>query len=151
VRLDMQAEREDKKPINVLVDRLFRSAVFGLILWPIQAYVLFLLVQLLREEGKVSPNRRWKIWASMLLNIPLMSLVVVPILYLTHSSPDEPPGPQNPVWRRYEYPHQGFSVNFPHEPWVKTAHVPTDYGESRYYRMYAWSHQRGYQVEVWQC
>jgi hypothetical protein len=148
---EMQSEREDKKPINQLADRLFRSAVFGLILCPVQAYVLILLLQLRWEEGKVSPNRRWKVWASMLLNVPLMSLVVVPLLYLTHSFSSDPPGPENPVWRPYDYRDQGFSVNFPHEPWVNTAHVPTDYGESRYYRLYGWAHQRGYQVEVWQC
>jgi hypothetical protein len=79
---ELRAEREDKEPINQLADRLFRTAIFGLILWPLQAYVLWLLVQLSQEEGRVSPNRRWKIWASVLLNIPLMSLVVVPLLCL---------------------------------------------------------------------
>jgi hypothetical protein len=79
---DLQSEREDKEPINQLADRLFRTAVFGLILWPLQAYVLFLLLQLLGEQGKVSPNRRWKVWAAVLLNIPLMSIVVVPLLWL---------------------------------------------------------------------
>jgi hypothetical protein len=82
---ELQAEREDKKPINQLVDRLFRTAVFGLILWPLQAYVLLLLLQLFQEKGKVSPNRRWKVWASMLLNVPLMSLVGIPLLCLMDS------------------------------------------------------------------
>jgi hypothetical protein len=79
---DLQSEREDKEPINQLADRLFRTAVFGLLLWPLQAYVLILLWQLLGEKGVVSRNRRWKIWASVLLNIPLVSVVVVPLLCL---------------------------------------------------------------------
>ena len=79
---ELHAERVDREPINQLADRLFRCAVVGLIFWPLQVYVLWLLVQWLGEEGKVSPDRRWKIWGSVLLNVPLWCVVVFPSLYL---------------------------------------------------------------------
>ncbi|MSQ92961.1 MAG: hypothetical protein EXR98_00225 [Gemmataceae bacterium] len=71
---ELQAEREDRAPINKLVDRIFRATVFGLILWPLQAYAFCLLVQLTSEEGEVSPNRRWKVWASLLLSLPILGV-----------------------------------------------------------------------------
>ena len=79
---ELHSDRVDREPINQLADRLFRCAVFGLIFWPLQGYVLWLLLQWLGEEGSVSPDRRWKIWASALLNVPLWCVVVIPGLYL---------------------------------------------------------------------
>jgi hypothetical protein len=79
---ELQAEREDRAPINQLVDRLFRCAIFGLILWPLQLYTLYLLLQLAGTQEKASPDRKWKIWVSMLVNVPLMSVIVVPLLCL---------------------------------------------------------------------
>jgi hypothetical protein len=69
---ELQAEREDRAPINRLVDRMFRATVFGLIFWPLQAYAFCLLVQLTGEQGRVSDDRRWKVWASVLLSLPIM-------------------------------------------------------------------------------
>ncbi len=77
---DLQAEQADRAPINQLADKVFRAAVFGLILWPLQLYVLYLLACIFAEEGKVSPDRRWKVWAAVLLNMPLMSVIVGPLL-----------------------------------------------------------------------
>ena len=65
--------------LNQLADRLFRTAIFGLILWPLQLYTLLLLLELAGSEGRVSPQRRWKVWASMVLNVPLMAVIVVPV------------------------------------------------------------------------
>lgn len=81
---DLQAEEEDRAPINQLVEKAFRAAVFGLILWPLQLYVLYLLACIYAEEGKMSRDRRWKVWAAVLLNVPLMSVVVIPLLMLLH-------------------------------------------------------------------
>jgi hypothetical protein len=69
---ELQAEAEDKEPINLLVDRMYRSAVFGLIFWPLQAYVLWQLVEVATMPGKVSTNRRWKVWVSVVLNLPIL-------------------------------------------------------------------------------
>jgi hypothetical protein len=77
---DLQAEQQDREPINQLADKVFRTAVFGLILWPLQLYVLYLLACIFAEEGKISPDRRWKVWAAVILNMPLMSVIVVPLL-----------------------------------------------------------------------
>ncbi len=79
---DLQAEHEDRQPINDLADKLFRSTVFGYIIWPLQAYALFLMLQIAASEGKVSPNRRWKIWLSVILNVPILMMVLVPLLCL---------------------------------------------------------------------
>lgn len=77
---DLQAEEEDRAPINQLADKAFRAAVFGLILWPLQLYALYLLACIFAEEGKVSRDRRWKVWAAVVLNVPLMSVIVLPLL-----------------------------------------------------------------------
>jgi hypothetical protein len=79
---ELQAEREERDPINQLADRLLRTAIFGLILWPLQLYALLLLLELGGSEGRVSPERRWKVWVSMVLNVPLMALIVVPLFCL---------------------------------------------------------------------
>jgi Putative prokaryotic signal transducing protein len=79
---DLQAEEDDRAPINQLADKAFRAAVFGLLFWPLQLYVLYLLACIYAEEGKVSRDRRWKVWVAVLLNMPLMSVIVVPLLCL---------------------------------------------------------------------
>ena len=79
---ELQAEREDQAEINQLADKLLRSAVFGLVFWPLQLYTLYLLAAIAGSEGTISPNRRWKVWTSMLLNMPLMSVVLIPIFWL---------------------------------------------------------------------
>ena len=76
---DLEAEREDREPINQLADKLFRSTIFGLIFWPLQFYAIYLMSEIHACEGKVSPERRWKVWTSIVLNIPLMALIVVPL------------------------------------------------------------------------
>ena len=79
---DLQAEEEDKAAINQMTDKLFRSTVFGLIFWPLQLYALYLLLLIMGDDGTVSANRRWKIWASIFLSVPLMALIVIPLLWL---------------------------------------------------------------------
>ncbi len=70
---ELQAEREDRTPINQLVDRLFRATVFGLIFWPLQGYAFCFLMMLTVEEGRVSADRRWKVWASVFLSLPILA------------------------------------------------------------------------------
>ncbi len=82
---ELRAEREDKEPVNQLVDRLFRVLVLGMLFWPLQLYTLWLLLQLMSEPGQVSANRRWKIWVGMLLS-PII-LVTFLILACTCSFP----------------------------------------------------------------
>ena len=77
---DLRAEAEDRAPINQLADKVFRAAVFGLILWPLQLYVLYLLACIFAEEGRISRGRRWKVWAAVVLNVPLMGVIVMPLL-----------------------------------------------------------------------
>lgn len=82
---EMASEREDKEPINVLTDRLFRSAVLGLLFCPLLLYTMYLLMEIAGSEGTVSPNRRWKIWATFpLLIVPVfvMSYFVSPTMCL---------------------------------------------------------------------
>jgi hypothetical protein len=73
---DMRSEREDRELINQLTDKLFRSAVFGLIFCPLIFYTIYLLMEIMCTEGTISPNRRWKIWVSMpLMVVPLLLMV----------------------------------------------------------------------------
>ena len=78
---DLEAEREDRAPINQFADKLFRSTVFGLIFCPLQFYAIYLMMEVYNCEGRVSSERRWKLWASVLLNVPLMALIVVPLFW----------------------------------------------------------------------
>ncbi len=64
---DLKSDHEDKQPINKLVDRLFRVAVLGFLFWPLQLYTLWLLFQLMNEQGTVSADRRWKVWVCVIL------------------------------------------------------------------------------------
>ncbi len=113
---DLQSDLEDKQPINELTDKLFRTTVFGYIIWPLQAYALFLMLQIATSEGKVSPKRRWKIWLSVVLNVPILMVVIVPLLCLQSWLPGNAGTPDQPIWRRHSYPSLKFSVKFPHEP-----------------------------------
>jgi hypothetical protein len=72
---DLRAQREEDAEINKLVDRLFRACVFGLLFPPLELYAFCLLAQLTGAQGTVSPNRRWKVWASALLCVPVLGLM----------------------------------------------------------------------------
>ncbi|MBI1832438.1 MAG: DUF2007 domain-containing protein [Planctomycetes bacterium] len=78
---ELQADREDQAPINQQTDRLFRTAVFGLLFWPLQLYALYLLAEIWSMDARISPDRRWKIWASMLLNVPIVATAVILALW----------------------------------------------------------------------
>ena len=76
---DLDADTVEENAKDQAVDRLFRVAVFGLIFWPLQIYAFWLLLTLQTVEGVISPNRRWKVLASVMLNVPLLSLVTFPL------------------------------------------------------------------------
>jgi hypothetical protein len=48
-----------------------------LLLLPLQLYALWLLLKAFRVYQEIDPNRRWKLWASILLNLPLMAFVLL--------------------------------------------------------------------------
>jgi Fe-S-cluster formation regulator IscX/YfhJ len=78
----LREEREGTDPKTLAVERLFRTTVFGLLFWPLQFYALWLLMALTSVEGKVSPHQRWKVAASLLLNLPLLVLIIVALFLL---------------------------------------------------------------------
>ncbi len=41
-----------------------------------------MLLTLTSIEGNVSADRRWKVWVSVLLNLPLLSLIFIPLFCL---------------------------------------------------------------------
>ncbi len=82
---DLRAEREDKAEINQDVDRLFRVTVFGLIFPPLHFYALYLFLAICGGEGQVSADRRWKIWVSIGLNLPIMGSIAVLFIYLSNN------------------------------------------------------------------
>jgi hypothetical protein len=79
---ELQEELDDRSPRDIAVDRLFVMTVFGLVLWPLQFFALWMLLTLGSVEGQLSPNRRWKIWVSALLNIPLWLVPAMLIMCL---------------------------------------------------------------------
>jgi hypothetical protein len=74
---DLHYEAERRSPKNQAVERMFRAAVFGLFLWPLQFYALYLLLSLPSIEGTVGRDRRWKVWATVLLSLPLCSVLLL--------------------------------------------------------------------------
>jgi hypothetical protein len=78
---DLQ-EQEAENPRNQAVDRLFLCTVGGLVFIPLQFYALWMLLNLTSIEGEVSAARRWKVWVSVLLNIPLLSVIFIPLFCL---------------------------------------------------------------------
>jgi hypothetical protein len=79
---NLHADAAAENPKDQAVDRLFRVAVFGLLFWPLQAYSLWLLLTLPAVDGVMSANRRWKVWTAAMLNVPLLSLMSLPLLCL---------------------------------------------------------------------
>jgi hypothetical protein len=79
---DVHADAIDENPKDQVVDRLFRVTVFGLLFWPLQFYALWLLLTLPTTDGIISPDRRWKVWAAAILNVPLISLLTLPLVCL---------------------------------------------------------------------
>jgi hypothetical protein len=69
---ELRHERAEQAPANRCADRAFRAAVFGLLFWPIQLYATWMLLSLLQAEGTVTPDRRWKVWAAVVINIPML-------------------------------------------------------------------------------
>jgi Putative prokaryotic signal transducing protein len=76
-------ELDDGSTKDQAVDRLFRATIFGLIFWPLQFYALWMLVTLPIMVGNVSPQRRWMVGVSLLLNLPLLALIIVALFCLT--------------------------------------------------------------------
>jgi hypothetical protein len=128
---ELQAEAEDKQPINVLVDRVYRSAVFGLIFWPLQAYVLWLLLQVATMPGKVSPNRRWKVWVSVLLNVPLL-LVLLLILSWVYSAIRGGAAVPNARWAWQQGPEGRFQIRMPGKAAPHSHQLQSSFGVLRF-------------------
>jgi len=79
---ELRADREDQAPINQATDRLYRTAVFGLVFWPLQVYTLYLLAEIWSMDATISPDRRWKVWASIALNIPIVAAAAILLTWL---------------------------------------------------------------------
>jgi hypothetical protein len=76
---ELREEEEASNPKNDAVDRIFRATVAGLVIWPLQFPALWMLMNLNTIEGEVSADRRWKVWASVFLNLPLLTLILAPL------------------------------------------------------------------------
>jgi hypothetical protein len=80
---DLHEEVDDRSPKDAAVDRIFAMTVIGLVLWPLQFFALWMLLSLGSVEGRMTASRSWKLWASVLLNIPLwVALLVVGVCLL---------------------------------------------------------------------
>ena len=52
--------------------RAWRGAVLGLLCWPLQLYVFWLLLQVYVSEEPLRPPARRQAWAAAAINLPLM-------------------------------------------------------------------------------
>jgi hypothetical protein len=74
---EREAELAERNPSNQIADRAFRAAVGGFLFFPLHFYVWWLLASLLESSEPVSRDRRWKVWAAAVFNLPLMVLITV--------------------------------------------------------------------------
>jgi hypothetical protein len=122
----LEEESEDIPAKDQAVDRLFRATVLGLFLWPIQLYATWLLLTLRLVPGTVSPRRRWKVWLSIPLNLPLMAAILCPLGMLVNSVREQP----RVTWREHVFPEAGFAVRFPAPPDFHVSRLQTPFGEA---------------------
>ncbi len=138
---ELHAEQEDRLPINQNVDRLLRTTVVGLILWPLQLLALWWLFEYWGGKEFPSPDRRWKVKASILLNVPLMAAVIVPVMLLFGAVFSTPADPSKPAWKKEWFKSQNFSVKFPGAATPQTTTVATPLGNL--VRRSYWSQVKG--------
>ena len=53
-------------------DRAFLGAVFGLLFWPLELYVFWLLLKVYTSDEELHPLKRRKALFAALINLPLM-------------------------------------------------------------------------------
>jgi hypothetical protein len=70
---EKRAAEVDATPCNQLADRLLRTAVLGLLLWPLEFYALVLLLSAFSERQEISADRQWKIWLSAAIILPALA------------------------------------------------------------------------------
>jgi hypothetical protein len=138
---DLHYEQERRSPKNQTVERMFRSTVFGLFFWPLQFYALYLLLTLRSIEGTVSRSYRWKVWASVLLSLPLWSIIAIPLAFLGGLAPGY-------AWKLREFPQDGFVVRFPRKPEASSRVVDTPFGPATESDFFAHDHQSSFTVLV---
>jgi hypothetical protein len=126
---ELHAEQEDRLPINQDVDRLLRTTVVGLLLWPLQLLALWWLFEYWRGRDIPSADRRWKVKVAALLNIPLMAIIIVPLVLLFGAVFNTAADPNQPAWKKEWFKAQNFSVKFPGEAQTQTTTVATPMGD----------------------
>lgn len=100
-----EAEPFDDTPTDLAVDRLFRVAVVGLLFPPAQVIALWLAARLWGASPRVRSRDRWKVAASLLLNLPLWLA-----LWLLACAPFLAPAdndPNSPHWRAERFAGMG--------------------------------------------
>lgn len=60
-----------------LAQRAFRAALMGLIFFPLQFYAIWLLWNVIWEEGELRPAARRSAWLAGLLLIPILTIIAV--------------------------------------------------------------------------
>ena len=68
-------EYPETSPLDELAVRAFRSAVIGMIFFPLQLYVTYLLALMLNTSGKLAPSNRWKVVAALVINIGMIWMI----------------------------------------------------------------------------
>lgn len=75
----------DEPPANAreeAVVRASRAALFGLLLWPLQVYVLSLLLDVSQSEEPLRPEYRWRVVFALVLAVPITGVMVLLALLL---------------------------------------------------------------------
>ncbi len=126
---ELRAEQEDRLPINQNVDRLLRTTIIGLLLWPLQLLALWWLIEYLVGKGVSSADRRWKVKAAALLNVPLLAIILVPTVLLFGAVFNKPHDPNKPDWQTEWFKSQNFRVKFPASATLQNVRAWTPVGE----------------------
>ena len=80
-----EAVEEDEEPANPRgekVDRAFRSALFGVMLFPLAFYALYLLFDIFLGEEPIPASHKVKAWIALLVCIPMVLLGLLFVRYV---------------------------------------------------------------------
>jgi putative signal transducing protein len=95
MRVDADPDSLAESTVDADCRRAFRTMVFGLIIWPIQLYGLYLLTRIAKSDERPSPQNRWTPLWCILLFLPLWGVIGVGLATFFNAFDD----PNAPHWR----------------------------------------------------
>jgi len=71
-RPELGDEVEVSSSRDETAERAYRAAVLGIVLFPIEIYAFWLLIQVFISDEPLAPANRWKVTVAAIINLPVM-------------------------------------------------------------------------------